>query len=314
MTSLGQRISNFFQGIFEGRKENMESDIKINIISDPSIKLIGHTQVAYDPNGRNQLEEWLKEWTQSKGEKQPYFLNHPTQPDEFEPYDCDNIPEVAGRLCYMSFDKPRPGGNEAYIEHIKETGHGSVLEHTVFNFIACGVSRSLTHELVRHRAGFGYSQLSQRFVDHEPTNEKGQWSFICPIVFLSRPNCYRIWYDHMVASAEAYQALSEEMEKEIKEEKMKVKGNVLTIKQQREAARSVLPNSTETKIFFSVNARALRHLFHMRGSIHADREIRRFTRRVFEEIQRLDVSKTLFADVAITNDSEDVLTVKYPHV
>ena len=65
----------------------------------------------------------------------------------------------------MSFQRPRPGGNKAYIGHLLEVGHGSVLEHAVFNLLFTGVSRSLTHELVRHRAGFGFSQLSQRFVD-----------------------------------------------------------------------------------------------------------------------------------------------------
>ncbi|NDH07117.1 thymidylate synthase (FAD), partial [bacterium] len=74
------------------------------------------------------------------------------------------LTEVAGRVCYMSFAKPRPGGNHAYLNHILEVGHGSVLEHAVWNFVFTGVSRSLTHELVRHRAGMGYSQLSQRYV------------------------------------------------------------------------------------------------------------------------------------------------------
>src|SRR5205823_7161081 len=77
----------------------------------------------------------------------------------------EHLVETAGRICYMSFAKPRPGGNRAYIGHILEVGHGSVLEHSVYNLIITGVSRSFTHELVRHRAGFGYSQLSQRFVD-----------------------------------------------------------------------------------------------------------------------------------------------------
>jgi thymidylate synthase (FAD) len=75
------------------------------------------------------------------------------------------LSETAGRVCYMSFAKPRPGGNKAYLGHIKESGHGSVLEHPVWNLIVSGVSRSLSHELVRHRAGFAYSQLSQRYVD-----------------------------------------------------------------------------------------------------------------------------------------------------
>lgn len=77
----------------------------------------------------------------------------------------EHLVEIAGRLCYMSFAKPRPGGNQAYINHILEVGHGSVLEHAVYSMIFTGVSRSLTHELVRHRAGMSYSQLSQRYVD-----------------------------------------------------------------------------------------------------------------------------------------------------
>jgi len=78
---------------------------------------------------------------------------------------AESLVEVAGRVCYMSFARPRPGGNHAYIKHILEVGHGSVLEHAVWNFLITGVSRSFTHELVRHRAGMGYSQLSQRYVD-----------------------------------------------------------------------------------------------------------------------------------------------------
>src|SRR4051812_16406174 len=60
--------------------------------------------------------------------------------------------ETAGRVCYMSFAKPRPGGNAAYLGHIKASGHGSVLEHAVWNLPITGVSRTLTHELIRHRA------------------------------------------------------------------------------------------------------------------------------------------------------------------
>jgi thymidylate synthase ThyX/5-methylcytosine-specific restriction endonuclease McrA len=64
--------------------------------------------------------------------------------------------ETAGRTCYMSFLRPRPGGNAAYLHHIKESGHGSVLEHAVWNFLITGISRSCSHEFIRHRAGAGY--------------------------------------------------------------------------------------------------------------------------------------------------------------
>lgn len=84
------------------------------------------------------------------------------------------VPEMAGRLCY-DFAKPRPGGNKAYLNHIKEVGHGSVLEHVNWSFIITGVSRSLSHELVRHRAGWGFSQLSQRYVDSKDV------AFVVPV-------------------------------------------------------------------------------------------------------------------------------------
>jgi thymidylate synthase (FAD) len=81
----------------------------------------------------------------------------------FEPEDWDSvqaIPEIAGRVCYQSFSRPRPGGNRAYMERILSEGHGSVLEHATVGFIIHGVSRSLTHELIRHRAGTAVSELS----------------------------------------------------------------------------------------------------------------------------------------------------------
>src|SRR4051795_13182676 len=98
------------------------------------------------------------------------------------------LAEVAGRLCYMSFAKPRPGGNKAYLDHILEVGHGSVLEHAVWNFVFCGISRSLTHELVRHRH-FGYSQLSQRYVD-ESVSE-----YVEPDAIAADPEMHALWLE-----------------------------------------------------------------------------------------------------------------------
>ena len=76
----------------------------------------------------------------------------------------EQLVEAGGRLCYVSYGKGRKT-NAEYIDNIIESKHGSVLEHAVWNFIIAGVSRSFTHELIRHRAGWGYSQLSQRYVD-----------------------------------------------------------------------------------------------------------------------------------------------------
>jgi len=92
------------------------------------------------------------------------------------------LTEVAGRTCYMSFGKGRKS-NQEYLENILSSKHGSVLEHAVWSLLFTGVSRSLTHELVRHRAGFGYSQLSQRYVD------EGDARYVVPPLYQESPVC-----------------------------------------------------------------------------------------------------------------------------
>src|SRR5437764_10668460 len=114
----------------------------------------------------------------------------------------EHLVEVAGRVCYMSFAKPRPGGNQAYVDHILEVGHGSVLEHAVWNFLFTGVSRSLTHELIRHRAGWGYSQLSQRYVDESVAE------YVEPDEIARDPESHAIWLDAVAHSHRAYMLLA----------------------------------------------------------------------------------------------------------
>ena len=79
--------------------------------------------------------------------------------------DGERVAEYAGRLCYMSQRNPAGRSTAEYLQNILRQGHGSVFEHTVYVMLVEGISRSCSHELVRHRAGFGYSQLSQRYVD-----------------------------------------------------------------------------------------------------------------------------------------------------
>lgn len=122
--------------------------------------------------------------------------------------DTDNpaqrIPELAGRICYMSFgDKQGRKENASYLGHILEVGHGSVLEHTVFSLLFTGISRSLTHELIRHRAGFGYSQLSQRYVDESEAN------FIVPPALHGDAKLEATLRDFCQASLKVYGELTE---------------------------------------------------------------------------------------------------------
>src|SRR5262249_3592074 len=153
-----------------------------------------------------------------------------------------------------------------------EVGHGSVLEHAVWDFVFTGVSRSLTHELIRHRAGFGYSQLSQRYVDESVAE------YVEPDEIAGDPELHRLWLDAVAHSHQAYMLLAEKLQ-----EKLQSKPDrTLWRKLARQAARSVLPNATETKIFVTANARALRHFIELRGSRHAEVEIRKLAIKVLE--------------------------------
>jgi len=177
------------------------------------------------------------------------------------------LAEIAGRMCYMSFARPRPGGNKSYLQNIIDVGHGSVLEHAVYNFIITGVSRSFTHELIRHRAGFGYSQLSQRYVD------ESECEFVEPRVIAEDPELHALFMKSCVAAQAAYTELTAKLAARIETQHPEL-SNTDRRKMARQAARSVLPNATETKIFVTVNARALRHFLFLRGNIHAEDEIR----------------------------------------
>src|SRR5260221_2545999 len=192
--------------------------------------------------------------------------------------------ETAGRVCYMSFAKPRPGGNATYLGHIKEVGHGSVLEHAVWNLLLTGVSRSLTHELVRHRAGMGYSQLSQRYVDESIAE------YVEPAVIAADGELHQLWLESVSQSHKAYMALAEKLQEKYVSEPDKTARR----KAARQAARSVLPNATETKIFVTANARALRHFLEQRGSRHAEPEIRQLANKLLEVL--VQESPNLFGD------------------
>jgi len=211
------------------------------------------------------------------------------------------LTEVAGRVCYMSFAKPRPGGNSAYLQHIKEVGHGSVLEHAVWNFVFAGISRSLTHELVRHRAGFGYSQLSQRYVDESVAE------YVEPDCIADDPELHALWLDAVTHAHHAYVTLVEKLAARFMDEP----DRTLRRKLARQAARSVLPNATETKIFVSANARALRHFIEMRASRHAEPEIRKLAVGVLRVMQT--EAPNLFRDYVLTPLPDGTFEADTPH-
>ncbi len=198
---------------------------------------------------------------------------------------AERLSEVAGRVCYMSYGKGRKT-NQEFLGHIIEVGHGSVLEHGVWNFIVTGVSRSFTHELIRHRH-FSYSQLSQRYVDESDSD------FVEPDVIAESPELHQAWVEAVNAARHAYDVLVKGLEEKFTD----VPEKTLRRKMARQAARSVLPNATETKIFFTGNARALRHFIELRGSEHAEVEIRKVAVAVLRIMQK--EAPSVFADYTL---------------
>ncbi|HEV7837266.1 MAG TPA: FAD-dependent thymidylate synthase [Gemmatimonadaceae bacterium] len=182
-----------------------------------------------------------------------------------ESTDGERLAEFAGRLCYMSQKNPASRQTRDYLENIKKQGHGSVLEHANYSLLLEGVSRSLTHELVRHRAGFAYSQLSQRYVDESEAH------FVVPPAIVGDEALETEWRTQIDGAQKSYVRLVEHL----MERYSWVGDKVHRRKMAREAARGVLPNSTETKIVVTANARAWRTMLELRSSEGAELEIRR---------------------------------------
>ncbi|MHA6620945.1 FAD-dependent thymidylate synthase [Pseudonocardia sp. DLS-67] len=187
------------------------------------------------------------------------------------------LAEFAGRACYQSWSKPNPATatNAGYLRHILEVGHLSVLEHGTVSFYLTGVSRSLTHELIRHRH-FSYSQLSQRYVPERDA------AMVEPAVIADDPELHELFTEAAAASVTAYEALLEGLQKRLAD----APDATLRRKQARQAARAILPNATETRIVVTGNYRAWRHFIAMRATEHADVEIRELAVECLRQLQR----------------------------
>src|SRR6266516_2275856 len=213
------------------------------------------------------------------------------------------LAEFAGRACYQSWKKPNPATatNSGYLRHILEVGHLSVLEHGTVTMYFTGVSRSLTHELIRHRH-FSYSQLSQRYVPERDA------AMVEPDVIADDPELHAKFVAASDAAVRAYTELHEGLEKKF----AGVEQATLRRKQARQAARAVLPNATETRIVVTGNYRAWRHFVAMRAAEHADVEIRELAVACLRELQR--IAGNAFADFEITSLPDGTEVASSPFV
>lgn len=215
--------------------------------------------------------------------------------------ETEELVEIAGRICYLSFtndtNKIRfPNG--AYLENLIRQGHESVLEHANWSMIIDGVSRAFTHQLVRHRVGFSFSQLSQQY--HEESNAE----FVEPAGLDDSPVAAEIWRETVVAARNAYQRIIAELSSPDSNSDREARRLI------RSAARSLLPNATQTTIVVTANARSLRHFFTVRGAIEGDIEMRRVAAALFRCVSR--EAPALFGDFELfqADDGDEMVRSK----
>lgn len=198
------------------------------------------------------------------------LINHTPEPER--------LVAASAKLCYanVGVEELSEAMDDAavvrFIDLLMDLGHESPLEHVSFSFAIEGVSRVLTHQLVRHRIA-SYSQQSQRYVtlDH--------FSYVIPPAVRDNPEALRLFEETMEADRLAYGRIAALLEADhvarFREEGWPEKE---AIKRARKAAiedaRFVFPNACETKIVATMNARSLMNFFRHRTCNRAQWEIR----------------------------------------
>ena len=180
--------------------------------------------------------------------------------------DPEKLPAMAATLTHSktkpeNLDKISEKEQSAVLEQVLKLGHTSVIEHASFTFAISDVSRSLTHQLVRHRIA-SYSQQSQRYVNlNEPT-------YVIPPSIGKNKRTKKAYEETMGVIWDHYNKL-------------------LELKIPAEDARYVLPNGTCTNIMVTMNARSLLNFFELRCCLHAQWEIRLLANKMLQEVKKV---------------------------
>lgn len=181
--------------------------------------------------------------------------------------DPEKVVSIAAKLCYSKSDVDglitgvlTGNDTEKFIDKLKGMGHESPLEHVSFTFAIEGVSRTLTHQLVRHRIA-SYSQKSQRYVS------ENDFEYIVPPSIANGAGV--LLYDKLMKQIKQTYTL------------------LVNMNIPKEDARYVLPNATETKIIVTMNARSLFNFFSLRCCTHAQWEIRQLANLMLVEVQKV---------------------------
>ena len=266
----------------------------------PKVILVGRPSIVWD-GVRELMEEYGIEQSEPRiFEGADGWVRHSDDDS-----DGDGLPELMGRLCYGSFGKAQGRvGAEAYLGHILDAGHGSVLEHANWSFVACRAGRGYTHQMVRHRAGFAYSQESTHFIKYGDGMNGSVEARACLTGLDPDSAMAGQAADACKLAVEAYGELWETIRQTFPED-AKVK------KQVSGTARQLLPNAIESRLGFTGNARALRHFVEMRGNPSNTIEVRLVAAQV-AEIMRVE-APAIFQDVAVNTDDDQLPTVTVGH-
>lgn len=232
-----------------------------------------------------------KEFVKATGNGAKVFLiTHTPEPEK--------VIASAAKLCYSSggIDSLMSGLTtekvDAFIKKLTDLGHQSPLEHCSFTFGIEGVSRSLSHQLVRHRIA-SYSQKSQRYVS------EGQFEYIIPPEIEKIPKTKALFIKAMEDDQQVYDELVDILtEKHFNDLLLKgideKKARQVSEKKAIEDARYVLPNACGTKIIMTMNIRALLHLFEERCCQRAQWEIRQMANAMLDICQ--EIAPNIFAN------------------
>lgn len=173
---------------------------------------------------------------------------------------------TAARLCYAPvgaaelMETMPPERVKSVLSTIMKSGHFSTLEHVSYTFAVDGVSRALTHQLVRHRLA-SFNQQSQRYVKFSDGVET-----VKPHTVEENEEASRVFDEAIEAVIEGYQKL-------------------LDMGIPAEDARYLLPNAAETKIVITMNIRELLHFFSLRCCNRAQWEIREMAHKMLELVR-----------------------------
>lgn len=178
--------------------------------------------------------------------------------------DGDAISELGGRVCYCSFKSYLCSGGK-FLKRAILNNHGSIFEHANYTFGVARCSRGYTHQMVRHRAGFAYSQESTHYIKYSKATMRA-----CVDKYAIRDGGLRRWENGISSILDNYEILCSSI------------GSKNTQHFTTGAARQLLPQAIESKLIFTANIRALRHFIEERCNRNNTLEIRLIAKKIFQ--------------------------------